>query len=107
MFKLCFYVPLTHVEAVKTAVFAAGAGRLDDYEHCCWQTQGEGQFKPLLGSTPFIGQAETLSTVAEMKVEMLCHEGALPEVVQALLDSHPYEEPAYEYWVVYTASDVR
>ncbi|MGI9286142.1 MAG: NGG1p interacting factor NIF3, partial [Pseudomonadales bacterium] len=56
MFKLCFYVPGENLEAVKSAVFAAGAGRVGDYENCCWQVLGEGQFRPLEGSQPHIGE---------------------------------------------------
>ena len=60
MFKLVFFVPASHVESVKNAVFAAGAGRIGDYEHCAWQVLGEGQFRPLQGSNPFIGSQDVL-----------------------------------------------
>ena len=64
MFKLCFFVPESHVEQVKNAVFAAGAGRIGDYEHCAWQVLGQGQFRPLAGSNPFIGQQGALELTA-------------------------------------------
>ncbi len=47
MYKICFYVPESHLEKVKEALFATGAGRIGDYDHCCWQTRGTGQFRPL------------------------------------------------------------
>ncbi len=56
MYSVVFYVPESHLEAVKTAVFAAGAGSIGDYQNCCWQVLGQGQFQPQAGSQPFIGQ---------------------------------------------------
>jgi hypothetical protein len=96
MFKLCFYVPESHAEAVKQAVFEAGAGKLGEYDSCCWQTLGQGQFRPLQGSQPFLGQQGQLETVAEYKVEMLCEDELIQSVIKALLLAHPYEEPAYD-----------
>lgn len=77
-------------------MFAAGAGRIGDYEHCCWQVLGQGQFKPLEGSDPYIGQQDVVEQVAEYRVEMICKEDAIVEVVSALKRAHPYEEPAYD-----------
>ncbi|HAD08154.1 MAG TPA: NGG1p interacting factor NIF3 [Porticoccaceae bacterium] len=96
MYKLCFYVPESHLEAVKLALFDAGAGRQGDYDQCCWQNLGEGQFRPLAGSKPYLGQAHRLSRVPEYKVEMLCEEKIIEKVLAALRKSHPYEEPAYD-----------
>ncbi|MBB3045847.1 hypothetical protein FHR99_000083 [Litorivivens lipolytica] len=96
MYKLIVFIPETHTEEVKTALFAAGAGRQGDYDCCAWQTLGQGQFRPLDGSKPFIGQQGEIETVAEYRVEMLCEESRLKAVVSALRDAHPYEEPAFE-----------
>lgn len=96
MYKLCFYVPDEHLEAVKTAVFAAGAGRLGDYDSCCWQSAGEGQFRPLSGANPFVGQQGSLTRVPETKVELVCDEAHIRPAVAALKLAHPYEEPAYD-----------
>ena len=96
MYKLCFYVPESHVEEVKQAVFAAGAGRIGDYDSCCWQVQGQGQFRPLAGSQPFIGDQGEVEQVVEYRVEMLCPRSDAKVVIQALLATHPYEEPAWD-----------
>lgn len=96
MFKLCFYVPAFHLEHVKAAVFAAGAGRIGDYEHCSWQVLGQGQFRPLAGSNPFLGAQDQLETVDEYRVEMVCEDATIAAVVAALRKSHPYEEPAFD-----------
>lgn len=96
MYKLVFYAPASHVEVVKRACFDAGAGRIGDYDSCAWQVLGQGQFRPLDGSAPFIGEQDQLQLVAEYKVEMVCEAPLIRAVVQALLDAHPYEEPAYD-----------
>ncbi len=98
MYKLCFYVPEDYLEAVKAAVFVAGAGKIGDYDSCCWQTQGQGQFRPLGGSQPFIGQHGQIETVVEYKVEMVCEDALIEQVLTALVKAHPYEEPAYDVW---------
>jgi structural toxin protein (hemagglutinin/hemolysin) RtxA len=96
VYKLCFYVPKSHLETVKTAVFGAGAGRIGDYDHCCWQVMGQGQFRPLAGSNPHLGQLDRLEQVAEYRVEMVCEASCVRVAVQAMQDAHPYEEPAWD-----------
>ena len=98
MYKLAFFVPESHLQTVKNALFAAGAGRIGDYEHCCWQTLGLGQFRPLSGSQPYIGQNGQLEQVQEWKVELVVADGLIQSAVKALLQAHPYETPAYEVW---------
>lgn len=94
-YRLIFYVPESHLEQVKTAVFAAGAGRQGDYQNCCWQVLGQGQFQPLPGANPFIGKQGALEQLPEWRVEMLVPAAVLQDVMQAFRDAHPYEEPAY------------
>jgi hypothetical protein len=96
MYKICFYVPDNAVEIVKQALFTAGAGRIGNYDSCCWQVLGTGQFKPLENSNPAIGKLGNVETVSEYKVEMVCEDNIIEDVVAALRKSHPYEEPAYD-----------
>jgi len=98
VYKLAFFVPASHVEVVKAAVFAAGGGRIGGYEHCAWQTLGQGQFLPMAGSQPFLGQAGEVEQVEEWKVELVVADELIQQVVTALKHSHPYETPAYEVW---------
>ncbi|SDH79619.1 hypothetical protein SAMN05216588_107218 [Pseudomonas flavescens] len=98
MYKLCFYVPESHLQSVKSAVFAAGGGCVGEYEQCCWQTLGRGQFLPLEGSQPFLGQSGALETVAEWKVELVVADESIHNAVKALKQSHPYETPAFDVW---------
>ncbi|UXD87243.1 NGG1p interacting factor NIF3 [Thalassolituus hydrocarboniclasticus] len=98
MYKLVFYVPVAELESVKTAVFAAGAGNIGEYQECCWQVLGAGQFRPSAAANPFIGQAGKLESVEEYRVEMVCEDACIRAAVQALKAAHPYEEPAYDVW---------
>lgn len=95
MYRLSFYVPASHLDSVKDAVFAAGAGRYGRYDQCCWQVLGSGQFRPLAGADPHLGAVGTLEHVPEWRVELVLDDAVLRDVVGALLDSHPYEEPGY------------
>ncbi|WP_250464393.1 YqfO family protein [Microbulbifer litoralis] len=98
MYKLCVYIPETHTEKVKQALFAAGAGRIGDYDSCCFQLKGTGQFRPLDGSQPFIGRTGEVEKVDEYRVEMVCADEVVDAALAALRESHPYEEPAFDLW---------
>ncbi|OLF37547.1 YqfO family protein [Psychrobacter sp. Cmf 22.2] len=96
MYKLTVFIPDNALESVKSALFNAGAGTIGNYEQCCWQVQGTGQFKPLTGSTPHIGIHDKLEEVDEWRVEMVVDEDVINEVIAALKEAHPYETPAYD-----------
>jgi len=97
MFKLTVYIPESHLESVKDALFAAGAGRYAVYDRCCWQVAGQGQFRPLAGSDPFAGRIGVEERVPEYRVEMICPGDAVAAVTAALRAAHPYEEPAFDF----------
>lgn len=96
MYKINFYVPEDHLEQVKMALFAAGAGKVGEYDCCAWQVKGEGQFKPLTESHPFVGTPYQLETIVEYKVEMVCTEDCIHAAIAAMKKAHPYEMPAYQ-----------
>ena len=98
MYKICVYVPEFSVENVKQALFDAGAGRLGNYDSCCWQSTGTGQFRPLQNSNPAIGTLNKIEQLTEIKIELLCTDELVKQAVIALRKSHPYEEPAYDVW---------
>lgn len=106
MYKLCFYVPVAAAELVKEAVFSSGAGCIGNYEACCWEVEGWGQFRPLKGANPAMGKVNQLERVRELKIELVCEAAQLSPAIAALLDAHPYEEPAYQYWQVESVTDV-
>lgn len=76
-------------------MFGAGAGRLGNYDSCCWQTKGQGQFRPLENSNPYLGEKGEVEIVDEWKVEMVCEREKIRDVVAAMCKAHPYETPAY------------
>ena len=98
MYKLVFFVPESHLDLVKAAVFTAGAGRIGQYDQCCWQILGQGQFRPLPGAVPFIGVEGQLEYLPEYRVEMVCADEHINQAITALRAAHPYEEPAFDVW---------
>ncbi len=95
MYLISFYVPETHVEKLKQALYEKGAGKFNNYDSCSWQTMGKGEFRPLKGSNPFLGKPGEIKIVDEYKVEMVCKKSILKDVLKTLVKVHPYEEPAY------------
>ena len=106
MYVLVCYVPGSHKEAVKQAMFAAGAGVMDSYACCCWETCGRGQFLPLEGSEPYLGRQGRLEYVDEWRLELVVDEEHATNVVRAMREAHPYEVPAYHLIPVMTFEDV-
>ena len=100
MYKLTFHVPETHLEVTKAAVFAAGAGSVGNYDQCSWQVQGEGQFRPLPGSAPHLGEQGRVERTAEYRVELVCADDKIADAVLALKAAHPYETPSYAAWKI-------
>ena len=98
MYRINVYIPSTHLDVVKLAMFAAGAGRIGLYDQCCWQVKGQGQFRPLEGNQAFVGETNQLEKVSEYKVEMVCEADAIRAVLDQMKASHPYEEPAYDVY---------
>jgi hypothetical protein len=103
LLQLIVYVPETDLEKVKSALFAAGAGKIGNYDQCCWQTKGTGQFRPLPGSDPAIGTQGKVEQVDEWKVEIALEEKLLPKVLEALQAAHPYETPAFHVTGFYSS----
>ena len=94
------------MDAIKSALFNLGAGRFRNYDSCSWQTQGVGQFRPLKGSSPHIGKHDAIERVNECKVEMVCPNNLIKQVIKKLIEVHPYEEPAYHIIKVCTVSEL-
>ena len=100
--KLVWFVPQDALDVTRNAVFAAGAGRIGDYERCSWYAAGTGTFVGGEGTDPTLGEAGREEHVPELRVETVVPADRLERVVTALVAAHPYEEPAYD---VYTLLD--
>jgi dinuclear metal center YbgI/SA1388 family protein len=97
-FKVVTFVPETHLEMVASALFAAGAGRIGDYEQCSYRLKGEGTFFGSEQTNPRLGQRGRVEKVAETRLETVVGGRCLSEVIAALTRSHPYEEPAFDIY---------
>ncbi|BFM06533.1 YqfO family protein [Halioxenophilus aromaticivorans] len=96
LYKIVVYVPSDHTEPVKQALFDAGAGKIGDYDHCCWSVEGVGQFRPGDKADPFLGRKGRVEAVAETRLELVCSADCIKSAIGALMAVHPYEEPAYQ-----------
>ena len=96
--KLVVFVPREALNSVREALFAAGAGRIGDYAHCSWYTEGTGTFLGGEGTSPDVGQAGREERVAELRLETVFPAERQEEVVAALRRAHPYEEPAFDVY---------
>lgn len=92
--KLVTFVPETHLALLREALCQAGAGVIGDYAECTFSTPGTGTFRPGQSARPFVGKLGKLNEESELRFETLVAKSVLPQVLQALRDAHPYEEPA-------------
>jgi hypothetical protein len=96
--KLVVFLPREALDPVRKALFAAGAGRIGKYEHCSWYAAGTGTFLAGEGTDPAVGQRGTEQRLSELRLEMVYPEELHDQVVGALREAHPYEEPAFDVY---------
>lgn len=96
--KLVVFVPLEALDAVRDAVFSAGAGRIGAYERCSWYTEGTGTFLGGEETEPVVGERGQEERVPELRLETVFPAERHEEVVAALRRAHPYEEPAFDVY---------
>ena len=92
---LVFYVPVSDTEEVLQALFDVGAGRVGNYDSCAFVSEGRGQFRPLEGAEPALGQINEVEHVKESRVEITFTRDLRATVVDALRAVHPFEEPSF------------
>ena len=100
MYKLVWFVPEEALDATRDAVFAAGAGRIGEYERCSWYTLGIGTFFAGPAARPVAGAVGREERVAELRVETVVPAECAEAVVRALTDAHPYEEVAFDLYAL-------
>jgi dinuclear metal center YbgI/SA1388 family protein len=96
--KIVVFVPVEQSEALRQAMFEAGAGHIGAYDQCSFNLEGSGTFRGLEGSDPFVGIPGVLHEEAETRVETIVPAHLTNRVVQAMLGAHPYEEVAYDIY---------
>jgi len=99
-YKIVVFVPEADGEALRRAMGEAGAGRIGNYVHCSFTVKGVGRFKPQAGANPAIGEVGRLEAVAEERIETVCAEDRLADVLAAIRRAHPYEEPAIDVYAL-------
>jgi hypothetical protein len=97
-YKLVWFVPEEALDATRDAVFAAGAGRIGEYERCSWYAAGTGTFLGGEGTDPTIGERGREERTPELRVETVVPAEKATDVVAALLQAHPYEEVAFDLY---------
>lgn len=98
LLKLVTFVPETHAEYVRQALFNAGAGHIGNYDSCSYNTRGEGTFRAHENAHPFVGEIGNMHYETEMRIETILPKHKQNEVLRALIAVHPYEEPAYDFY---------
>ncbi len=96
-YKLAVYIPKGHVEKIRKAIFAAGAGHIGNYDLCSFNVEGTSTFRVPQTGHPFIGQRGEETTVQEICLTAILPQNKMAAVSRAILNSHPYEEPAFEF----------
>ena len=100
LYKLAVFCPVEHAENLRTVLAHAGAGTLGDYVGCSFSSIGIGRFTPAEGANPFIGQVGKEEAVSEERIEVVLPGPMRSKVVKAMLAAHPYEEPAYDFFML-------
>ena len=98
LLKLAVYVPVSHTDAVRKALFDAGCGNVGNYDSCSYNVNGYGTFKANEGCNPFCGEIDKMHKEEEVRIETIMPAYIKNRVVAALLAAHPYEEPAYDIY---------
>lgn len=96
--KVIVFVPTNHAEKVRNEMFNAGAGRLGEYSACSFNTAGRGTFMADTNAKPYVGKPGELHFEEEIRIEALCENHNLGRVLNAMIQSHPYEEVAYDVY---------
>lgn len=99
-YKIVVYVPEDHADKLRDAIGNAGAGVIGNYSHCTFTTHGVTRFKPSDKANPAIGEIGKIEEVFEDRIETVCEEDKLKDVLKAIKDTHPYEEPATDVYPI-------
>jgi hypothetical protein len=99
-YKIVVYVPEADADKLREAIGNAGAGIIGNYSHCTFTIKGTGRFKPNEKANPTIGEVGKLEEVAEDRIETVCEEDKLKDVLKAIKEAHPYEEPATDVYPI-------
>lgn len=104
-YKLVTFVPEGHLTSVRKALAAAGAGMIGNYTECSFHAKGTGSYRPLEGAEPMAGEVGKMEEGVEHRLEMRVKAEQLDRVLQALSETHPYDEAAYDIFETHRQDD--
>jgi dinuclear metal center YbgI/SA1388 family protein len=96
--KLTTYVPLADADALKSALFKAGAGNIGNYSNCSFVNEGTGSFKPEQNAEPIKGKVGAIHHEKESQINVTYSKSNEGKILNALFKNHPYDEVAYEIY---------
>lgn len=97
-YKVVVTVPEDEADKLREAIGNAGGGKVGNYNHCSFSVKGTGRFLPVDGANPTIGQVGRVEEVAEERIEITCDSECVKAVVEAIRETHSYEEPAIDIY---------
>ena len=100
LYKFVVYCPTSHADEIRRIMSLSGAGALGDYEGCSFTTNGIGRFTPVGQANPYIGEVGLEEKVDEVKIEAIVPHELREKVLHSILKAHPYEEPAYDIFLL-------
>ncbi|HEX5565306.1 MAG TPA: Nif3-like dinuclear metal center hexameric protein, partial [Sporosarcina sp.] len=100
LYKLAVFCPVEHADGLREVLAKSGAGAIGDYAGCSFTSTGTGRFTPSAGADPFIGEVGKMEEVTEERIEVVLPGPIRSKVLKAMLAAHPYEEPAYDFFVL-------
>lgn len=100
LYKLAVFCPVEHADELREVLARSGAGAIGDYAGCSFTSTGTGRFTPTAGADPFIGKVGKMEEVAEERIEVVLPGPLRSKVLKSMLAAHPYEEPAYDFFVL-------
>ena len=100
LMKLVTFVPTDYAEKVREVLFNAGCGCIGNYDSCSYNLEGAGTFRAQQGTNPFCGNIGELHHERETRIETILPSFKMKAVEKALINAHPYEEPAYDFYAL-------
>jgi hypothetical protein len=98
--KIVVFAPLEHADRIREALGKAGAGKIGKYSFCTFSSVGTGRFLPMEGAHPAVGRVGQSEEVQEERIETVCERSILKDVLKAINEVHPYEEPAIDVYPI-------
>lgn len=96
MLKLTVFVPTESADEVRNSILSSGAGEIGSYDMCSYNMEGYGTFRAKEGANPYCGEIGSIHKEKEVRIEVILPDYNKNRVLKSMMQSHPYEEPAYD-----------